>query len=429
MSGPAGPRGDRAAGARLPLRRRALYAACTALFAWLFTEMLLFGAERASDRVAALLHGAARAVPDARLGQRPNPSLPEHDAAGWRNAERPARAFAVAIGDSQTYGDEVVREEAWPQRLAALSGLSVYNMALGGYGPVEYERLFPEAEELSPRVVLVGLYAGNDFADAYLSAYPRALAPELQSDDPELVARCAALDAQSDLKDAWERTGDARKGRRFGAPARWLEEIADDSRVLALVRAARARLGPPARRDDFGADDFEKLRRRAERAGHDLLLPFAMGPLSTVFTPAARLAVIDTSDARVEEGLRIAEDSILRMAEQCAGRCRVAVVGIPSKELVFAERVHASGEAIPRAFAELALRETLLWERVRRGLADAGIPLVDPLPRLRALLAKGVNPYRSDWNGHPDAAGNQAIAEAVLASGVLGDAEPSGSRS
>jgi len=148
--------------------------------------------------------------------------------------------------------------------------------------------------------------------------------------------------------------------------------------------------------------------------------------LSTVFTPAARLAVVDTSDARVEEGLRIAQAAILRMALQCAGRCRVAVVGIPSKELVFAERVRASGAATPTAFAELTLRETLAWERVRRALGAAGIPLVDALPRLRAVLAAGRNPYRGDWNGHPDAAGNEAIAEAVLASGVLGAAQREG---
>jgi len=207
------------------------------------------------------------------------------------------------------------------------------------------------------------------------------------------------------------------------------------SRLVALARAARWRLGPPPRHREFGADDFEKLRRRADSAGHDLLLPFASGALHTLFTPAARLAVVDTSDPRVEEGLRIAEESILRMAEQCDGRCRVAVVGIPTKERVFAERVYASGEPVPKGFAELALRETLLWERVRRRLADAEIPLIDPLPPLRALLARGENPYRGDWNGHPVAAGNEAIAEAVLASGVLtasrparSEAMPSGDR-
>jgi hypothetical protein len=411
-----------AADAGFSVRRRALLAGCLIALVVLGLEALLYAAERASERVAGVLRGTARGVPDARLGQRGNPGLAEHDAAGWRNALRPQQSFTVAIGDSQTYGDEVLREAAWPQRLAALSGRDVYNMALGGYGPVEYERLLDEALALSPRVVLVGLYAGNDLADAYLSAYPRALAPELRSADAALVARCAALDAQGELKQAWERTRDARRRLRLPALSRLLEHVAEGSRLWALAGATGRAIGGPRedrRGHDTGADDFEALRQRAARSGPDLLLPFDDADIQTVLTPAARLATIDTSDPRVEEGLRISLAALLRMADACAERCRMAVVAIPSKELVFAERVRASGAAPPPALAELALRETLLWERVRRGLADAEIPLVDTLPALRALVSDGRNPYRSDWNGHPLAAGNEAIAEAVRGSGVL----------
>jgi lysophospholipase L1-like esterase len=417
--------------------RRALLAAVTALGALLVCELLLLVSERASGRVAAVLHGASRALPDPHLGERPNPALPDHDAAGWRNAERPHHAFAVAIGDSQTYGEEVARHEAWPQRLAALAGLSVYNLALGGYGPVEYERLLPEALELSPRVVLVGLYAGNDFADAYLDAYPRARAAELRSRDEALLAHIAELERGGELKEAWERTRAARKGSRYGVLARRLEPVAERSRLVALARAAaRAVSGSNGSRDASGAGGFEALRARAAEAGPDLLLPFGEAQLSTVFTPAARLAVLDTSDARVEEGLHIALDRILQMSEACAQRCRVAVVAIPTKELVFAAHVHASGVPVPRVFAELALRENVVWERVRRALSAAGVPMVDTLPYLRGLLAEGTNPYRRDWNGHPDAAGNEAIARAVLDSGVLdlasrparSEAKPNGDR-
>jgi hypothetical protein len=70
--------------------RRAVAALGIAVATLFSIELLLFAAERASGRVAALLHGTSRALPDARLGLRPNPALPDHDAAGWRNAERPA---------------------------------------------------------------------------------------------------------------------------------------------------------------------------------------------------------------------------------------------------------------------------------------------------------------------------------------------------
>ena len=401
--------------------RQAFLGVCLLLIVLALLEAALFAAERVSARAAAVLWGAERVVPDARLGQRPNPRVPELDAAGWRNAARPQRADAVAIGDSQTYGDEVAREGAWPQQLAKLAGREVYNLALGGYGPVEYERLLDEALLLSPPLVLVGFYAGNDLADAYLSAYPRALAPELRSADPELVERCEALDARADIKADWERTNDARKGRSSNALRRAAARFEEASRVLAFLRALVYAVHPPAPRDyaDVGAADFDELRQRAADAGSDLLLPFAAPPLQTVLTPAARRAVVDTGDPRIEEGLRIAQGALLRMQQRCAeSGCRLAVVGIPSKELVFAERLRASGAPQPTAFAELALRETLMWERLRAELARAGIPLIDALPRLRALVASGRNPYRDDWNGHPIALGNGAIAEAVLASGV-----------
>ena len=204
-----------------PTRRGELYAACTAL--------VVSGAARAAaPRRGARQRARGRPARTARRARcptrasasvrtRPSPITTRRAGATRRGR---SSAFAVAIGDSQTYGDEVSRQEAWPQRLAELTGRSVYNMALGGYGPVEYERLLPEALALSPQVVLVGLYAGNDLADAYLSAYPRALAPELRSDDPALLRALRSTRRRGELKDAWERTRDARKGRRFSAPAR-----------------------------------------------------------------------------------------------------------------------------------------------------------------------------------------------------------------
>jgi hypothetical protein len=402
--------------------RRALLGFSLFVIVFALLEAVLFVAERASSRASAVLWGASRVVPDARFGQRPNPRMPGLDSAGWRNASRPERADAVAIGDSQTYGDEVAREDAWPQLLSERSGRVVYNMGLGGYGPVEYERLLDEALALSPPVVLVGYYTGNDLADAYLSAYPRGLAPELRSQDAELVARCKALDARADIKRDWERTNDARKGRSGNAFRRALERFDDNSRVLALLRAVAHVVHPRPPRDyaDVGAKDFAELRERAAEAGGGLLLPFSDPPLQTVLTPVARRAVIDTGDPRVEEGLRIGIGALERMQRRCAASgCRIAVVGIPSKELVFAERVLAGGAVQNTALAELALRETLVWERIRAALSRAGIPLIHTLPRLRAEVAAGRNPYRDDWNGHPVALGDAAIAEAVLASGVL----------
>ena len=47
--------------------------------------------------------------------------------------------------------------------------LSVYSLSLGGFGPVEYffHLLTNQAFKLSPEVVIVGFYLGNDLFDAY----------------------------------------------------------------------------------------------------------------------------------------------------------------------------------------------------------------------------------------------------------------------
>ena len=54
-------------------------------------EGLLQLAALSNKRVNEILTGVPRTLPDPVLRVRPNPALPDHDAAGWRNAERLAR--------------------------------------------------------------------------------------------------------------------------------------------------------------------------------------------------------------------------------------------------------------------------------------------------------------------------------------------------
>ena len=107
-------------------------------------------------------------VPDEVLGHRIEGNTGGHDAWGFRNARRPETADIVCIGDSMTYGVIIPASESWPVMLAKLSGESVYNMALGGYGPIQYLYLLENlAVKLRPRIVIVGFYFGNDFLDVY----------------------------------------------------------------------------------------------------------------------------------------------------------------------------------------------------------------------------------------------------------------------
>lgn len=128
-------------------------------------------------------------VPDSRLGYRPNSAYPGHDRKGFRNSEVPAKAYIVALGDSQTYGAGVQPEEAWPRQLELMTGKTVYSMAYGGYGPTHSLVLWDEAVAFSPKIVIEAFYAGNDLFDSFNHIYNQGQLPELKSSDPQLQAR------------------------------------------------------------------------------------------------------------------------------------------------------------------------------------------------------------------------------------------------
>lgn len=96
------------------------------------------------------------------------------DLLGFRNRSVPVVADVVAIGDSQTVGENATIDRDWPSILRArLGGRApvVYNMSVGGWGAVQYLYMFDKALRFRPRVVLVAYYTGNDPADALYMAY------------------------------------------------------------------------------------------------------------------------------------------------------------------------------------------------------------------------------------------------------------------
>ena len=76
----------------------------------------------------------------------------------------------IALGDSFTFGYGVDEAETWPARLAELTGWSVANLGVSGYGPQsELALLRSEGPALPPRLLLWQFFA-NDLEDASLFA-------------------------------------------------------------------------------------------------------------------------------------------------------------------------------------------------------------------------------------------------------------------
>ena len=128
-----------------------------------------------------------------------------HDILGFRNTAVPNKAEVIVIGDSQTYGIGEALADNWPSQLQDLLSprdWSVYCMAVGGWGAVQYLDMFGKAIHLNPEVVIIAFYSGNDPLDAFSTAYGNPnwhdlrLNPELdKTDAPAAVPMLAVEDA------------------------------------------------------------------------------------------------------------------------------------------------------------------------------------------------------------------------------------------
>lgn len=118
------------------------------------------------------------------------------DILGFRNHRVPNIADVVVIGDSQTYGNNALLEENWPSQMARglRANATVYSMATGGWGAVQYLDMFANANLFQPQVAVVAFYSGNDPLESFQMAYGVPawdwLIPDRQltkSDGPEVV--------------------------------------------------------------------------------------------------------------------------------------------------------------------------------------------------------------------------------------------------
>jgi lysophospholipase L1-like esterase len=342
-------------------------------------------------------------VKDERLGWRPSPVHPEHDRLGFRNPAVPAQAEVVALGDSQTYGVGVATSETWTARLAEATGLEVYNLAYGGYGPAHHLILLGEALALKPDTVIEAFYTGNDLYDAYQLVYVRGSLPELRTSDTALAADLR----EREQADTFEKK--VKRLHREGEDRSALRAfLAEHSRLYGLLRIAKRKLGQlrggDANTGPMTFDPHAPLEVSVDN-GRQLI---RKGGLHAVLTPAYRLAALDLDDPRIAEGLRVSIEAMRAMGRRTTETgARFVILLIPTKERVFAG-LHRDTDRYRR----LLSFETQTVERIREALGEE-YPIVDALPPLQNLLKQGRSPYGPTADGHPNALGHEVIAETV----------------
>jgi lysophospholipase L1-like esterase len=339
---------------------------------------------------------------DPVLGLKLAPHALGHDANGFRNDTVPQNVDIVALGDSQTWGVNVERQGAWPQQLSKISGHSVYNMGLGGFGPVQYRVLTPQALTLSPKIIVVGLYLGNDIYDAYKMAYHYEAHRALRGNS----AGDLSADTVGDRANAlWneEKQFHANFGRAsFSGWSFWLREH------LALGRLLnRTGLWPGSRDIDYEID-----RRWAEAQPHHGAVCEDAGR-ETVLTPAYRLAGMDLDEPRIAEGLRITKELLSQIQnEVSAKQARLIVLLLPTKESVYA-KVRSGKISLDPGYQNLVDMEGRIRSELISTCQAHRIAFVDALPYLSGALERGERVYPTTTESHPNERGYFVIASAV----------------
>lgn len=334
-------------------------------------------------------------VPDQVLGAAPSPAaLAGFDKLGYRNREVPETADIIAIGDSHTYGNAARMEDSWPYVLGRLTGRRVYNMGMGGYGPNQYYYLLKnKALKLKPRMIICGLYLGDDFENAFTITYGLTYWSYLRQ-----------LSAQDVDFDIWKAAPADASGLQTETRA-WLSRHSVVYQIL------------------FHASFLGRLQGEMQikqAPQHDPSVTSLVIPeknITEAFRPIGMLTRINQQDPRVLEGMRLTFELLKQMKELCEqNNVQFAVVVIPAKEMVFANYFEAdAGLPLDDVLNALVANERVALKKTFQFLSESSIPYVDALPALTAsaqdeLYARTANDM------HPNKNGYRVIAEAIAAS-------------
>lgn len=271
-----------------------------------------------------------------------------HDILGFRNRAVPNQADIVTIGDSQTYGNNALLTDNWPNQMrAALEDkVTVYNIAVGAWGAAEYWAMFNKALLFKPQVIVVAFYTGNDALNTFQQAYGNE--------------RYAFLKTDRTLTSA------------------------DLPKVV------------------FPAPESEWWR-----------VSFKDG-VSTIFTPKLRHASNQPIPAVKAGYAGMAEAGRLIGKMVAKHQVKLVFTIIPTKELVYAEKITLEGITSPADYQALVADERANIEGLAAELRRVPEAIfADVVAPLQEAARQAVPLYPDDDNGHPIEAGYAVIGKAL----------------
>lgn len=348
----------------------------------------------------------SNATADPLLGLRGVPGG-DHDSRGYRNPVALTEADIVVLGDSQTYGYNATRNDAWPEVLSSLTGRSVYQMAYGGWNASQYDALLDDALVLKPKDVLVALYTGNDMLEVVDNVYGNDHWTAYRSSSYKSTR---AMQQTLDVRMAIDSGADPRSLRFAQYAVRtWMRA---HLRVYALLgdgtRGMREMLNLAEKSSDRSVriDSFVASRP-------DIAYQFPDEKITTTLSPSYRFQPVNLKDPGTAEGWRITQALLLDIKERVPVSTRLHLVIIPTKEMVYLELMRRRGESIPDTFKTYDDAERDLLGTIRDFCRTQELDCISTLNALTDTLAGGQRIYSDDINGHPIAAGYYAIATTI----------------
>jgi hypothetical protein len=311
---------------------------------------------------------------------------------GFRNPSIPTTADIVAIGDSHTYGNTARMSESWPMVLGKLTGESVYNMGLGGYGPNQYLYLLQtKALQLKPRMIICGLYMGDDFENAFSISYGLSHWSYLR--------RLPLKDAKFYIWDPPASRPSIVKRARV-----WLSQHS-----ILYQLAFHGLFGGGKIQGEYQIRNASKLYPDLATS---LIIPEAH--VLEAFRPKSMLSRLDQQSPEIKEGMRITFGLLKEMNDICkANHMQFVVVVIPTKESVFSEYFERNrGLPLSDVLSNLRENDQLARDRLFTFMTKADISYVDALPALKSQAGHELY-ARTASDMHPSRNGYRVIAETI----------------
>lgn len=316
-----------------------------------------------------------------------------HDEWGFRNKSVPDKVSIVTIGDSQTYGYNATAANSYPYQLAKQLNTSVYNLSLGGYGPVQYEHLLNEyALKLHPEHVITGLYFGNDIADAFICSYSLDHWKHLRLKDDSNKSN-NQIQQFNDVE-----LLNKKEVGLSGSIRHWL--AGNSILYQMLTKIVFRNLGSAKLNDNGEGVFFENEKMK----------------LIKTLTPKSRFENLDTSDFAIKEGLRITINRLTTMAKTCREKnIKFSVLFIPTAEYVYSDHYETSVKKhhLP-LLQKLIAAEMHARTIIGDSLEAANVPVIDGGKIMKEKLHLMPDMYLPGPDGHPTASGYQLLSEAVI---------------